>query len=264
LAFVRTGGQLIHYRLDGPANAPVLAFVNSLGTDHRIWDSVAASLAPRFRLLRYDMRGHGLSDAPPGVYSLDEHVADLAGLLDAAGIGRMVLIGVSVGGLIAQGFALAHPDRLAGLVLLDTAARIGDAELWQARADHVREAGMAAIAGPVLDRWFDARYREQHPDDFAGWRLMLERSPVDGYAGTCATLRDTDLRGSVGNIRLNTLVAAGATDVSTPPELVRGTAALLPKARFALIPGAGHLPNIEAPDALLAVFEDYFREIGLG
>lgn len=263
MAFVRTGGQLIHHRLDGPANAPVLAFVNSLGTDHRIWDAVAAPLAGRYRLLRYDMRGHGLSDAPPGDYSLDAHVADLAGLLDAAAIGQAVLIGVSVGGLIAQGFALAHPERLAGLVLLDTAARIGEAGLWQARADRVREGGMAAIADPVLDRWFDARYRRQHPDDYAGWRLMLERSPAEGYAGTCATLRDTDLRNAVGGIRLQTLVAAGATDISTPPELVRNTAALLPRAHFALIPGAGHLPNIEAPEALVAVFEDYFREIGL-
>jgi 3-oxoadipate enol-lactonase len=180
LAFVRTGGQLIHYRLDGPAGAPVLSFANSLGTDHRIWDAVAARLAPRFRLLRYDMRGHGLSDAPAGDYSLDQHIADLAGLLDATGIGRTVLIGISVGGLIAQGFALAHPDRLAGLVLLDTAARIGDAGHWQARADRVREAGMAAIAEGVIDRWFAPRYRHEHPDDFAGWRLMLERCPAQG------------------------------------------------------------------------------------
>jgi 3-oxoadipate enol-lactonase len=264
LAFVRTGGQLIHYRLDGPAGAPVLSFVNSLGTDHRIWDAVATRLAPRFRLLRYDMRGHGLSDAPTGDYSLDQHIADLAGLLDATGIGRTVLIGISVGGLVAQGFALARPDRLAGLVLLDTAARIGDAGHWQARADRVREGGMAAIAEAVLDRWFDARYRREHPDDFAGWRLMLERCPAQGYAATCATLRDTDLTGAVGGIRLRTLVAAGATDASTPPELGRATAALLPEGRFAVIPGAGHLPNIEAPEALLAAFEGYFREIGLG
>jgi 3-oxoadipate enol-lactonase len=264
LAFVRTGGQLIHYRLDGSADASALTFVNSLGTDHRIWDAMAARLAPRFRLLRYDMRGHGLSDAPAGDYSLDMHVADLAGLLDAAGIGRTVLIGISIGGLIAQGFALAHPERLAGLVLLDTTARIGDAGYWQARADRAREAGMTAIAEGVLDRWFDARYRRQHSDDFAGWRLMLERCPTAGYAGTCATLRDTDLRRAVGGIGLRTLVAVGATDISTPPELVRETAALLPDARFALIPGAGHLPNIEAPDLLLAAFENYFREIDLG
>jgi 3-oxoadipate enol-lactonase len=264
LAFVRTGGQLIHYRLDGPAGAPALTFVNSLGTDHRIWDAVAARLASRFRLLRYDMRGHGLSDAPPGDYSLDAHVADLAGLLAAADVARTVLIGVSVGGLIAQGFALAHSDRLAGLVLLDTAARIGDAGYWQARADRVRAEGVAALADAVLDRWFDGRYRQQYPDDFAGWALMLARSPAEGYAGTCATLRDTDLRRSVGAIGLKTLVAAGATDISTPPDLVRETAALLPEARFALIAGAGHLPNIEAPGALLAVLDGYFREIGLG
>jgi len=263
VAFVRVAGQLLHYRLDGPPGAPALAFLNSLGTDHRIWDALAERWSGRFRLLRYDKRGHGLSDAPDGDYSLDDHVRDLSGLLSALGIERVVPVGVSVGGLIAQAFALAEPDRLSGLVLMDTAARFGDEASWTTRIDAVRAGGMAAISRTVIERWFDESYRTSHADDFAGWLNMLERTPAAGYAGTCATLRDTDLTDRVGRIRMKTLVLAGEADRSTPPELVRKTAELLPYARFELIAGAGHLPNIEAADAVASALDRYFTEIGL-
>lgn len=263
MAFVRVAGQLLHYRLDGPPGAPVLAFLNSLGTDYRIWDALADRLTGRFRLLRYDMRGHGLSDAPEGDYSLEDHVGDLSGLLSVLGIERVVPVGVSVGGLIAQGFALAEPDRLSGLVLMDTAARLGDEASWTARIDAIRAGGMAAISRTVIERWFDGSYRTAHADDFAGWLNMLERTPAAGYAGTCATLRDTDLTDRVAGISLKTLMMAGEADRSSPPELVRKTAALLPNARFELIAGAGHLPSIEAPDAVAIVLDRYFTEIGL-
>lgn len=264
MAFVRIAGQLLHYRLAGRVGAPVLVLANSLGTDARIWDAVIERLGPDFHILSYDKRGHGLSDAPPGEQTLDEHVGDLEGLVAHLGFDRFVLAGVSVGGLIAQGYALRHPGKLLGLILMDTAARIGSVESWNARIGAVLGNGIASISDQILDRWFDETYRRTRPDDFAGWRHMLERTPAAGYAGTCAALRDADLRADVGRIATPALVLAGEKDVSTPPELVRETAGLIPNARFEMIPRAGHLPNIEQPDALVAAFRRYFAEIALG
>ena len=135
MTFARINGTLLHFRLAGPEGAPALVFVNSLGTDARIWDAVIAALSVQYRCLSYDKRGHGLSDAPAGDYTLDDHLDDLTGLLDQAGIGPAVVVGVSVGGLIAQGLALRAPERVAGLVLCCTAPRMGDAAMWTARID---------------------------------------------------------------------------------------------------------------------------------
>ncbi|HEY4201990.1 MAG TPA: 3-oxoadipate enol-lactonase [Devosiaceae bacterium] len=261
MGFHRVGGQLLHYRLAGRDGAPRLVLVNSLGTDARIWDEVIALLEPRYQILSFDKRGHGLSDAPPAPYTLADHVGDIEGLTDHIGWQRFALAGVSVGGLIAQGFALAHPERLAALVLLDTAARIGDDASWDARISAVQDGGMAAIIDMVMQRWFTKDYFATRTDDAAGWRHLLARTPADGYIGTCTTLRDTDLRDAVSTITLRTLVAVGAEDLSTTPELVRETADRLPDARFETIKGAGHLPCLDQPQALAALMQDYFNEV---
>jgi 3-oxoadipate enol-lactonase len=261
MSFIRLAGQLLHYRLQGPVGAPVVVLANSLGTDARIWDEVIDRLAPRYHILSYDQRGHGLSDAPDGPYAFDDLVGDLDGLMIHLGIERAVLAGISLGGLVAQGFAFRHPERLGGLILLDTAAQIGDAAFWAARIEAVRAQGLAAMADGLLARWFTGDFRAREPDAYAGWRTMLERSSVAGYLGSCAALRDTDLREAIGGIVIRTLVLAGDSDVSTPPDLVRATAARLPRASFALIEGAGHLPNIERPPAVADAFERYFAEI---
>jgi 3-oxoadipate enol-lactonase len=210
----------------------------------------------------YDKRGHGLSDAPDGDYRLDDHVDDLAGLLNHLKIERLALAGVSVGGLTAQGFALRHPDRLAALVLCDTAAKVGDATMWNARIAAVREQGLAAIAEPVMARWFTERFRLEQANDVAGWRNMLLRTPVDGYVGTCAALRDADLRGAITAIGAPTLVVVGEQDLSTPVELVRGMADAIPGSQFATIPDCGHIPSIEQPQALAALMTHFLNEVG--
>lgn len=250
MAFARIDGILLHYGLCGPEGAPVLVLANSLGTDARIWDDVTARLQDHYRIVAYDKRGHGLSDAPEGDYSLDDHVGDLAGLLDHLGIDRFVLAGVSVGGLIAQGLALRHPRGLAGIILCDTAARIGEAAMWNERIALVRAGGMPALGEAVMMRWFTDGYRRERPEDVAGWRNMFLRTPASGYAGTCATLRDTDLCAEVGSISVPTLMVVGAEDVSTPVDLVRDTAARIPGARFSVIANAGHIPSIEQPGIL--------------
>jgi 3-oxoadipate enol-lactonase len=262
MAFARINDIVLHFRVAGSPSAPPLVLANSLGTDARIWDPVIDRLAGRYRVISYDKRGHGLSGAPAEDYSLDDHVDDLDGLLRHLGIERLALAGVSVGGLIAQGFALRHPERLAALVLCDTAPKVGDATMWNQRIAAVRENGLVAIAEAVMTRWFSERFRQEHADELAGWRNMFLRMPVDGYAGTCAALRDADLRDAIGAIATPTLVVVGEQDLSTPVELVRGMAEAVAGAQFAIISDCGHIPSIEQPQALVALMTNFFNEVG--
>lgn len=264
MAFARINGVLLHYRLHGRDGAPAIALVNSLGTDARIWDELIDRLAPHYRILSYDKRGHGLSDSPPGDYSLDDHIGDLAGLLGHVGIGRLALGGVSVGGLIAQGFAIRHPDRLAALVICDTAQKIGDPDFWNARISSIRAKGLASIADGIMERWFSRRFHRDHADDLAGWRNLFLRSDVDGYCATCATLRDTDLTSAASRITTPTLVVVGDEDGSTPVEMVRAAAAAIPGSRFEIIEGAGHIPSIEQPAVLAGLMTNFLKEAGHG
>ena len=263
MAFAQINDVVLHYCVQGRDGAPALALANSLGTDARIWDAVIELLGERYRVVTYDKRGHGLSDAPAGEYTLDQHVDDLAGLLDHLGIGRLALAGVSVGGLIGQRFALRHPERLAALVICNSAARMGDTQMWNARIAAVRDGGLAAIADAVMTRWFSADFRTNRPTELAGWRNLLLRTPADGYAGTCAALRDADLRGEVGRIVTPTLVVAGDQDLAAPVELVRGTAEAIPGARLEVVAG-GHIPSIEQPQALAGRMMNFLNEVGHG
>lgn len=264
MGFVRNGEVVLRYSVQGRADAPVLALVNSLGTDARIWDGVIERLAPHYRVVSYDKRGHGLSDAPPGAYALADHVSDLAAVLDHLGVERLALAGVSVGGLIAQGFALAQPQRLSALILCDTAARIGNDALWSERIAAVEKDGMMALADLLVERWFSPGYRAAEADAVTGWRNMLLRTPAIGYAGTCATLRDTDLTEAIAAIGLPTLVVAGDADLATPPELVQATAQRIPGAQFKIMPGVGHIPSIEQPARLAGLIATFLSEAGYG
>lgn len=260
----RTREVVLRYALDGPEDAPVMVLANSLGTDLRIWDRVVARLAGRFRFLRYDKRGHGLSEATPAPYLMDDHIGDLIGLLDALGIGAAIIGGVSVGGMIAQGLAARQPKRVRGLVLCDTAHRIGTEEMWDQRIRAIQEGGIEALSDAILERWFTKAFRRDRADELAIWRHMLVRTPIDGYIGTCAAIRDTDLGPEIGKINVPTLAVCGVEDGATPPDVVRETAARIPKARFNLIEGAAHLPSIEAPETLAKMIADFVAENELG
>lgn len=262
MAFARVNGIVLHHDVRGNADAPALVFSNSLGTDFRIWDEVAARLAGDFRIALYDKRGHGLSEAPPAPYTIDDHVGDLAALLDHLGIARAAVVGLSVGGLIAQGLAAARPDLVAALVLIGTAPKLGTAETWNARIETVAAKGIAALADDILPRWFTAAFRSPDNPAFAGYRAMLARSPAEGYAGTCAALRDADLTASTRALRLPALCLVGDQDGSTPPDLVRATAALIAGAEFEMIAGAGHIPCVEQPAATAALIGDFLRRTG--
>jgi 3-oxoadipate enol-lactonase len=261
MSFASINGTTLHYRLTGAPDGLPLILVNSLGTSLHIWDDVLALLGLRYRVLCYDKRGHGLSDAPPGPYSLDDHVADLLGLAKSRGFKRYSICGISIGGMIAMRVAAQHPDKVRRLVLCDTAPRIGTAQMWNDRIEEVRQGGMAAIADTVLGRWVSPGYRELRAADFAGWRNMLERCPAEGYVASCASVRDTDLAADIGRISAPTRVIAGENDLATPPDAVRQLASAIAGAEFRLIRGAGHVPSIEQPERLCELICEHLREV---
>ena len=249
--------QVLHFRDENPGQERTLVFVNALGTDLRIWDDVVTGYAGAFRILRYDLRGQGLSDAPPAPYSIDDHVADLAALLGAHKIAGAIVVGMSVGGMIALALAAARPDLVRLLVLCDTAHRIGTPEMWSARIEAVRANGLASIADAVLERWLSAEFRQAHAVDLAGYRNMLTRNPAEGYIGTCATLRDTNLTSVASRLTLPTLCLVGEADGATPPVLVQSLSEMIPNATFETIQNAGHLPCIEQPGLLSSRIESF-------
>lgn len=263
MAFGRFNQQILHFRDDSPEGALAIVFANSLGTDFRIWDDVAARLAGNGtppRLLRYDLRGHGLSDAPPAPYRIEDHIADLAALMDGRGIRNALVVGLSVGGLIAQGLAAERPDLVRALVLCDTAHRIGSVEMWNARIDAVRSGGIAGIADAILARWFSAEFRDHAPVKLAGYRNMLTRTPAEGYVGTCAALRDADLTETTRRLGQPALCLVGAEDGATPPDLVKSMSDLIPRSGFEIVAGVGHLPCIERPDLVAARIATFAKE----
>lgn len=263
MRIARINGVLLHHAEEGdPAGRPVV-FANSLGTDLRVWDALLPHLPSGLRIIRYDMRGHGLSEAPAGDYYMGELVGDAAGLMDHLGARDAVFVGLSIGGVVAQGLAAERPDLVAAAVLCNTAPKIGTEAMWQERITTVRGKGIAALADAVLERWFSRGFREGRAEELAGWRNMLVRTPVEGYAGCCAALADTDLRDSTPRLRLPVLAVAGSEDGATPPDLVREMAGSIAGARFALIRGAGHIPCVEAPAELGALIGGFLREAGL-
>ncbi|HEY1384279.1 MAG TPA: 3-oxoadipate enol-lactonase [Dongiaceae bacterium] len=259
MAFGLFNHQVLHFRDDNARQPRSIVFANSLGTDLRIWDEVVAYFAGDFRTLRYDLRGHGLSEAPPAPYAIDDHVADLVALLDAREIRSAILVGISVGGMIAQSLAARRPDLVQLLILCDTAHKIGTLEMWSARIEAIRKGGMSAIADGLMERWFSAEFRQTRSADLAGYRNMLVRVPAEGYIGTCAALRDADLTEASRRLTQPTLCLAGEEDRVTSPELVESLSKLIPNASFGTIPRAGHLPCIEQPRILAGRIEPFIR-----
>lgn len=248
--FTYTNGITLHYQVEGLETGTPLVFLNSLGSSLCIWDEVCDQLRPQFRLIRYDKRGHGLSDAPSGPYTIRDHAEDLLVLLDHLHVEHATLIGVSVGGMIALEFAAHYRERVDKLVLCDTGARIGSEQSWNERIAAVQAHGLQAIATAVIARWFTPDFIQNQPAQYHGYTNMLTRTPADGYVATCAALRDADLRSLVPTIQTPSLVLCGEQDLSTPPALGQELAKLLPNAHFALIPNAAHLPSIEKPESL--------------
>lgn len=256
----RLDGIQLHYRIDGdPGGAPVV-FSNSLGTDLRLWDQVIPLLPPGLKFIRYDKRGHGLSDCPPGPYSMGTLVSDVENLMEHLGARGALFIGLSIGGMIAQGLAAKRLDLVRAMVLSNTGAKIGTRDMWDERIASVQSGGIEALADATMMRWFSDSFRQT--DAFTAWRNMLVRQPVDGYIGCSAAISGTDLIAPTSGLRLPTLGIAGSEDGSTPPDLVRETVDLIPGSEFALIRGAGHLPCVEKPQEFARILGDFITRQG--
>jgi 3-oxoadipate enol-lactonase len=211
------------------------------------------------RLIRFDKRGHGLSDAPSAPYSMGALVTDAERLIEHAGVRDCVFVGLSIGGMIAQALAVKRPDLIRGMVISNTAVKIGTKALWEERIRGCREGGIESLADTVMERWFSKAFCAK--PELRLWRNMLTSTPLEGYVGCAAAISGTDLLTPTSGLRLPTLAIAGSEDGSTPPDLVRETADLIPGSKFSLIRGAGHLPCVEKPDEFARLLVTFLEEI---
>jgi 3-oxoadipate enol-lactonase len=251
----------LNARLDGPDGGPPLVLLHALGTNLTLWDDVAARL-PRHRILRLDMRGHGDSDVPPGPYAMGTLVRDAERVIDHFAMKEAVVVGVSIGGMIAQGLAVKRLDLVRGLVLSNTAARIGTAAQWAERIAAVRAGGVAAVVEATMQRWLGRNWRD-NPALPRLEAMMLATAP-GGWAGCAAAISGTDFYETTATLRLPALFIAGGNDGSTPADLVRETADLIPGSRFRVMPGTGHLPMAEHPAEYAQALTDFLTAIGHG
>lgn len=255
-------GVVLHVRLDGidDPNTPTIVFANSLGTTLHMWDGIVQLLPAGLRVIRYDKRGHGLSDVPDGPYTMGALVSDAAAVCDASDVKDALFVGLSVGGMIAQGLAVKRPDLIRAMVLSNTAAKIGNGPMWQDRIDAVMAKGIASIADATMQRWFSRDYLLS--PELPRWRKMLTDTPAVGYAGVCAAIAGTDFYTPTSGLRIPTLGIAGSEDGATPPDLVRETVDLIPGSQFALMRRAGHLPCVEDPAAYAKILVDFIAATG--
>jgi 3-oxoadipate enol-lactonase len=245
--------------VDGPAGAPVLVLGDSLGTSTAVWDRQVAEFRQYFRLVRYDLPGHGGSPAVAPPYTIAGLGAGVLAVLDSVGVGRFAYCGISLGGMIGLWLAAAVPDRVAALGLVCTSAHLPPAEGWRARASQVRAAGMASVSRAVVGRWFTPEFAAKAPSVIAEFRAELERTDPVGYAGCCEAIADMDLRADLSRITAPTLVLAGADDPATPPEHGAAVAGLVAGACLEVIPATAHLATIEAADAVTGALLAHLR-----
>jgi 3-oxoadipate enol-lactonase len=250
----------LHAVESGSGEAVVL--VHAIGCDNRMWDSLAAALSTGLRVIRIDVRGHGKSPVPKGPYSLGELAADVVTLLDQRGIERAHWVGLSMGGMIGQAFALGHPQRLHRLVLANTTSSYGPEgqKLWDARIKAVNEGGMASIVDMVMSRYFSAAFREAHPEVVKIYRERVAATPAAGYVACCAAIRELDFIRDLGKIHSPTLVIAGDKDAGTPPAMSEEIVRHIPGARLAVIGGAAHLSAVDSAGEFNALVRAFLTE----
>jgi 3-oxoadipate enol-lactonase len=255
-------GVSLYSRLDGvdDPTAPTVVFANSLGASMQLWDKVVPLLDPRLRLIRWDKRGHGRSDVPAPPYSMGALISDAAAVCDAWEVRDCVFVGLSVGGMIAQGLAVKRPELVRALVLSNTAAKIGNAALWEDRINAIRTQGMHAMTDFVMQRWFGKNFYATPA--MQPWAKMFATTPIDGYTGVCAAIAGTDFYTPTSGLRIPTLGIAGTEDGSTPADLVRETVDLIPGSQFQIMRRCGHLPCAEDPITYAEILSDFLGSIG--
>ena len=255
------GGSLFA-RIDGDiADAPWVVLSNGIATDHTMWDPQMAALTRRYRVLRYDTRGHGASDAPAGPYSFDTLVDDVAALLDHFGIERASFIGLSLGGMTGLGFALRHPDRLDALVCCNARSDAPEPFIksWTERMAAIRDGGMAAIAQITLDRWLKPATHAANPALVDRLRQMILATSPLGFASCAAALQRLDYLKDLGSIEGRVLYVGGAEDGGAPVAIMRQMADRTPRAEFAIVPDAAHISNLDNPAGFIAAVSSFLN-----
>ncbi|XYD10989.1 3-oxoadipate enol-lactonase [Methylobacterium sp. NMS12] len=247
---ITVGGLGLRYHLEGPEDAPVVAFSNSLGATLEMWDALMPALAGRYRTLRYDTRGHGGSDTRERPAVIADLAGDLAGLLDALGIGRAHLVGLSLGGMTVQALASADPERALSATLMATAAFLPSQQSWDERAATVRAQGTAAVVEATLGRWFTPGFAERDPGAVRAVRERFLACDSAGYAVCCGAIGRMDLRPALAAITAPTLVIAGRDDPSTPPAMAEEICGGIAQAELVVLPRAAHLLAVERADAV--------------
>lgn len=255
--FTTGDGCTLHYRWDGLESGPVLILSNSLGTSMALWELQVAALGERFRVLRYDTRGHGRSSVPPGGYGLDRLGRDVIELADGLGIATFSFCGLSLGGMTGQWLGWRAPERIERLVIANSSACMGPPSGWDARIEAVRAEGMKAMAEPVLGRWFTPEFARD-PANTATMLQDLLNTPPAGYAGCSAAIRDMDMRRILPLIAAPTLIIGGAHDPATPPEHSHEMAAGIPHATCVML-DAAHLSNVEKPREFTAAMRGFLN-----
>jgi 3-oxoadipate enol-lactonase len=261
MEFININGHTIHYRWISEGRKRTFVFINSLGTDFRIWSDVADQLKADGNILLADKRGHGLSDVVPDTSGLKSYADDVQALMDALNIENAIVVGLSVGGMIAQMLAGRIPGKIEKLVLCDTRHKIGNDQVWNDRIAAVQRSGLAAISEGVMGRWFSEKFRNEHATRVKGYRNMLERTPTTGYIKACEAIRDADLTDIAKEIAIPTLCVVGSEDKSTTVEEVKSLAKLIKGSKFEVIDGSGHIPCVDNPQILVELIRDFVYKL---
>jgi 3-oxoadipate enol-lactonase len=250
-------GARIHYRLDGAAGAPVVMLSNSLMSNHTMWDPQMPALLAQFRVLRYDTRGHGESEVTPAPYRIEQLADDAAALIDAAGVGPVHFVGLSMGGMIGQQLAVRHPEKLLSLSLCDTASEMPTAAMWNERIGTARDLGIAALIDATIKRWFVANFIEREPATIAEVRRMIATTPAEGYIGCASAVRDMSQTHLLSRITTPTQVIVGREDPACTLAASQVLQREIRGATLHVIDDAAHLANIEKPEAFTRLLVDF-------
>ena len=260
---ISANGIHMNYTLEGPADAPVVTMSHSLATDLPMWDPQARVLARRYRVLRYDTRGHGGTDAPAGAYTLSQLADDARALLKALGVARTHWVGLSMGGMIGQALALSSPELFRSLSLCDTSSRIpADMKhIWDERISTVDAKGMEPVVEGTIARWFTPKFIEAHKDVVDSVRAMIRRTPPKGYVGCCHAIKALDLTDRLKAITLPTLIIVGAQDMGTPLSASQAINQQIKGSELVVLDPAAHLSNLEQPEKFTSALEQFLKRV---
>jgi 3-oxoadipate enol-lactonase len=267
---INTNDIEIGYRIDGDdddnSNKPWLVMSHSLACDSSMWDDQIDALASRFRILRFDTRGHGLSSAPSGAYTLDQLVDDVHGVFAALGIQHAHFVGLSMGGMIAQTFALKYPGVFRSMVLADTTSGYAPdmAAVWAARIEAAQHNGMPSLVEPTLARWFTEPFRIAHPYTMQRIGAVIASTPLAGYAGCSHAISKINVTGRLHEIRCPVLVIVGEQDESTPVAMARAIHDGIAGSELAVIPSASHLSNVEQAERFNQTLTEFLARVDAG